>query len=501
LTSAAEPAAGAQSQWVHYDSKGRLVYKSLPQGDVIMDFSFAGYMGGGVALPSVPVKMTVKPSGDDDTAAIQEAINAVSVMKPVNGLRGAVLLEPGGFSCKGTLTIRASGVVLRGSGSDSGGTTITMTGSPHVCVAAYGSSSIQETAKEADITDAYVPSGAGSFNVAGGSGLRVGETIRIRRPVTTAWVKMMSMDTLVRGGRKETWLSESGEIYSERVIQAITGNRITLDIPISDSMDSKYLKPPGGSIVKCTVEGRISQVGIENLRIVSPPQPVEISERHHQAIRLNGVCDAWLRDISIEDTVNSVGIGGSARRITVRNVEIRHSVATKGAAKPADFSTSGSQVLFDRCSATGDSLFYFVTGARVTGPNVLLNCTFHGNGHLQPHARWATGLLVDECRVEESSIDFMNRGEMGSGHGWTIGWAVAWNCQARSYVIQQPPGAANWAIGCQGTRQFSGMPFGHQPELPEGIFDSHGQPVSPASLYLAQLRQRLGLQAVKNIGY
>jgi hypothetical protein len=132
---------------------------------------------------------------------------------------------------------------------------------------------------------------------------------------------------------------------------------------------------------------------------------------------------------------------------------------------------------------------------------VLLNCAFQGDGHIQPHQRWATGLLVDGCRVPEGGIDFMNRGEMGSGHGWTIGWAVAWNCVARSYVIQQPPGSANWAVGCRGTRPASPMPFGHQPNLPEGFFDSHGTPVSPASLYLAQLYERLGPQALKNIGY
>ncbi|HWX21678.1 MAG TPA: hypothetical protein VN578_17375 [Candidatus Binatia bacterium] len=45
------------------------------------------------------------------------------------------------------------------------------------------------------------------------------------------------------------------------------------------------------------------------------------------------------------------------------------------------------------------------------------------------------------------------------------------------------------------------MPFGHEPKLPAGIFDSHDSPVAPSSLYLAQLRERLGEQAVKNIGY
>jgi hypothetical protein len=39
------------------------------------------------------------------------------------------------------------------------------------------------------------------------------------------------------------------------------------------------------------------------------------------------------------------------------------------------------------------------------------------------------------------------------------------------------------------------------PNLPEGIVDSPGTSVTPQSLYLAQLAERLGPQAVRNIGY
>ena len=37
--------------------------------------------------------------------------------------------------------------------------------------------------------------------------------------------------------------------------------------------------------------------------------------------------------------------------------------------------------------------------------------------------------------------------------------------------------------------------------IPSGIFDSPNVPVTPASLYLEQLRERLGDQAPANIGY
>ena len=174
-------------------------------------------------------------------------------------------------------------------------------------------------------------------------------------------------------------------------------------------------------------------------------------------------------------------------------------MATKGAAKPADFSVSGSQILLHRCTAQGDSVFFLATMGGVAGPNVLLQCEFRGNGWIQPHMRWATGLLVDNCRVPDGGIDFMNRGEMGSGHGWAIGWAVAWNCAAKELLVQRPPGAANWAIGCIGERRTGGMPFGHAETLPEGIVDSPGVPVAPASLYRAQLAERLGPAAVRNL--
>ncbi len=146
---------------------------------------------------------------------------------------------------------------------------------------------------------------------------------------------------------------------------------------------------------------------------------------------------------------------------------------------------------------------YFVwTGSLAPGPNVLLNCTFRGRGsRIQPHMRWLTGMLVDNCTVPDGGIDFANRGVAGSGHGWTMGWAVAWNCLAKTYVIQAPPGSANWAIGCIGRRDQTARYFDTAPLLPEGFFDSHGAPVAPQSLYLAQLSQRLGPQAVKNIGY
>ena len=130
----------AFSEWVHPGADGKLVYKTTAAGDRIMDFSYAGYMAGGVALPNVPVKKTVEPCGrpgKDDTAAIQAAIDEVAKLPLVDGFRGAVQLGPGDFTCGSTINIRDSGIVLRGSGSgldDKPATTIKMVGGKHAAI-------------------------------------------------------------------------------------------------------------------------------------------------------------------------------------------------------------------------------------------------------------------------------------------------------------------------------------------------------------------------------
>src|SRR4029077_13807008 len=118
----------ATSAWVSMGAC-HLQYKYDSQGNRIMDYSYAGYKGGGVALPNVPVAVTVTPVAGDSTANIQAAINTVSAMAlDANGFRGAVLLKPGTYNVSSTLNVNASGVVLRGSGSGAGGTILNMTG-------------------------------------------------------------------------------------------------------------------------------------------------------------------------------------------------------------------------------------------------------------------------------------------------------------------------------------------------------------------------------------
>jgi hypothetical protein len=485
---------GAASKWVHVGGDGKLVYATLPHGERILDFSYAGYRGGGVALPHVAATgAAVKPSGGDDTAAIQAAIDAVSKLAPdANGHRGAVELAAGTFTVSGPLTLRVGGVVLRGAGSGAHGTLINLAGTPRVAFDIAGAGSWKTLGTPAHITDAYVPSGTHTFHVDNPAGFSVGQTVLVGRPVTAAWVHFMGMDTLVRNGVPQTWLKPGDVIQADRVITAISGNQITVDAPISDSFDMQFVAP-GATLQPYSFAGRIAEVGLEGLHVVAPPMSTPINAATFELLQLNAVINGWVRDVAGEGFINGLSIGGTAKWITVADSSFVHTAAVNGSAGyPADFSIGGQQVLLLRCSSTGDHVFALVTQATDPGPNAVLSMNASGNPtNLAPHQRWATGLLLDSIQTPTGGIDLQNRGTAGSGQGWAIGFGVVWNSVTNNMLIEQPPGSQNWAIGSSGTLDRG----------TNGAIDSPGVAVDPQSLYLAQLCERLGPQALKNIGY
>ena len=489
-------------QWVAMNSTGTLEYKTTPKGDHIMDFSYAGYMGGGVALPALPVKKVIAPSGADDSAAIQAAIDEVAALPLTQGFRGAVLLQPGTFHCSKEVTLSRDGVVLRGSGSGKDGTMIEMTGEPHTAFIIEGPDLSFPKATPATtfpIADAYVPAGTLSLSVKNAKGLSAGDDIRIRWPRTAKWIHFMGMDELVRKRKgkaddPQTWMKEDSEMTIHRSIRAIEGNRLTLDVPLTDAIDAQFLGDSRAVVIKTPTAKRLSQCGIESLQIVSSAHKGTLTAGKNTSVVLKDACeDCWVKDIVMRETLNNVQVGGGCRRITITAAHSYHnSTVEKGAGYPADISIRGSQVLVDRCTSHGLGGFYVATLNSEAMLNVVLNCTFEGTGSIQPHMHWSTGLLIDSCHIPEGRIDLINRQSSGSGHGWAIGWGIAWNCDVKYLQIQMPPGALNLAIGCKGEP--------HKTCGAESLL-SLNTSVTPGSLYIAQLRERLGEAAVKRVGY
>jgi hypothetical protein len=470
------------SEWAFGGADHRLHYRYDARGNSIMDFSSAGYHAGGVKAPSVTTGQRLTPAAGDNTARIQAALDNAT---------GAVVLTAGLYDIEGTLSITRSGVVLRGEK----GATIRLTGKPHRFLEIHGEGKWQEEGAAAPIIDAYVPSGANRFRVRGASVFHPGDRVLVLRPVTAEWTHFMGMDTLVRDGQPQTWIHPGSVIRTDRVVASVEGDEVTLDVPLSDSLDSQFT---AASLVRYSFPGRITEVGVEGLRIVAPFEDVPITEPQYAALRIDAVEDGWARDLDIQETQNGISIGPGAKRLTLTNIRVTHSAAHTGSAAPADFALQGTQILLDRCRVMGEGTWPVVTESEATGPLVVLNFAAD-HGGVAPHQRWTTGLLVDGgsfpgVTEHKPGIAFSNRGTAGSGQGWAIGWAVAWNVSSPFLLVQQPPGALNWCVGCVGTAVKLG-------DTLNGIFDSPGKPVEPKSLYLQQLHDRLGPGAAANMGF
>jgi hypothetical protein len=210
------PQADWTSAKVQVDANGRLFYPADAQDNRIPDYSNAGYMGGGIPLPTVPVVRVAWPFPGDNTANIQAAIDAVGAL-PVraDGYRGTVLLTVGTYRIDGTIRLDKNGVVLRGAGNGSDpafNTILQRTGVSQAAIIVGGSglndnfqSEVAGTRRQ--ITTPRVPVGSRSFTVDDPSPFAVGDPIVILHPSTPAWIEAMQ-----RGGVTDTNVWNPGEI-------------------------------------------------------------------------------------------------------------------------------------------------------------------------------------------------------------------------------------------------------------------------------------------------
>ncbi len=480
------------SKLVRSDSNGRLAYLPDEYGNRIPDFSNAGYMGGGVAIPSIPAARTLLPGPGDDTARVQAAIDEVCLL-PLDhrGFRGAILLTKGRYEIAGTLNIKASGIVLRGEGEAHDGTFLAATGTEQRTLIRIGGGGKLRRAgnKSVAITDDLVPLGARSFHVEDSSPFDVGDKVIINRPSTAEWINDLGMDQIPSrsdGRAIRQWAPGSKDLRFDRVITAIAGDLITLDAPILSPLDARY---GGATIYEYEFPERISNIGIENLLSVSE-YASPLDEAHAWTfVSINEAQNTWVRDVTtMHYGFGLVHVERNAKWVTVQDCSCLDSVSQITGNRRYSFLVDGQLTLVQRCYAR-NGRHDFVLGSVVPGPNVFLDCIAdYAHAETGPHHRWAVGALFDNVRVNGNSIRVQDSGNAGTGHGWTGAYCVLWNCRADELVIQRPPTAQNWAIGCWADNRRG-----------DGYFERFGVLVRPRSLYLAQLSDRLGESAVDRI--
>lgn len=498
------------SSFVYPGQDGWIISKPDNLGDRVPNFSRVGYRYGEEPLPDVQFLVesnrwfVVSPVVGDDQAAIQTAIDQVELLATnAYGFRGVVQLTAGNFTISNQLIIRSNGVVLRGvgDGSDSASNTILRSTSTNqvelieVDAASGSRSTVASTTH--DIIDKYVPVGATSLRVDSTANWSVGDRVVVDRPATTNWVEALGMDAIPQNSDNSVvqWQSNlNGHIQRyERVITRLEGDRVFLDAPIPNAIEQEFTS---ATVYRYTFNTRLRQVGIENLRGEALFNGSGDENHAWTFINYLRVEDSWIRNITARNFgFCAVELGTSSTRITVEDCQSLDPQSQVTGGRRYAYNNQGQlNLLWRLFSELGRH--DFVNNSPTRGPNVfydgLATNQFAESG---PHQRWSTGTLYDNLVIEGEALAAYNRGNFGTGHGWSGANMVYWNSRADILRVENPFTAQNWIIGCVGTIQNPGDFLG----APVGTYDSHGTNVTlgdpihnPAhSLYVGQRYERL----------
>jgi hypothetical protein len=474
---------------VSLGNDGKLLYTAESNGDQIPDFSYAGYRGGDDVIPDVQVKITVAPVPGDNTARLQAALDYVATLPlDAQGLRGAVLLDRGRYEIHGGLRLNASGVVLRGRGTGEDGTVLVATGLDRRTLIAIGGRDDRSLGEPIPIDGHYTPVNARKISLAHNGRFQVGDLIQITRPSTREWIAALGLreipaDYPVPNEEDRAvpyWKPGTRDIVWTRTVAAVDAGALTLDAPLTASLDQRY---GGGTICSVTWPGRISQVGVENLSCESTFDLANPKDEEHAwfAITLENVTDAWVRQLTMRHFAGSaVAVWNTASRITVEDCSSFQPVSEIGGWRRNTFFTSGQQVLMQRLYSE-DGAHDFAVGFAAAGPNAFVQCesirSLNDSGAIES---WACGALFDLVRIDGHKLGLRNRGSLDQGSFWSAANSVIWNCSAAIIECFRPPTAQNWVFGTWG--EYSG----------DGFFFGRQGGIEPRSLYYAQLADRLG---------
>ncbi|GGF06824.1 DUF6298 domain-containing protein [Flavobacterium limi] len=462
--------------------EGKLECTADAKGNQIPDFSFAGYKGSSTAIPNVAIKAFVPHIDGDATQTIQSAIDYVAKLKAdATGFKGTVLLDKGIFKVSGEINIKESGILLRGSGSDTNGTILLGTSINRKAIINISGINNQILKDRFELADNFTPLGATVLNVKNASNLKKGNHIIINTPISKKWIDLLSMNDFGGESGWIGWKADDFVIRADREVIAVQGNKITIDAPLTNALDEELSK---STVANYIWSGRINNSGVENLTLKSDYDTTNPKDEQHRwyGISIANAEDIWVKQVNFEQFAGgAVSILKTAKRITVEDCLALNPISEIAAHRRNTFYTEGQQTLFQRCYSEFGYNDFVVGGYATAGPNVFLQCESH-----QPHSfsgsvgSWATGILFDVSLIDGNAISFKNKEQDARGLGWNVANSVIWETSASKIENYSPPTANNWAFGVWA--QWAGN--GHWKDV-----NNH---ISPRSLFYALLEQRLG---------
>jgi hypothetical protein len=472
-------------------------------GDAALpDVSFAGWHHGEAEPPALagPMFDVAPPSGGDDTAAVQAAIDAAA-----GG--GVVRFAEGQYRIDGLLRQPHSAVVLRGAGELR--TTLWFTRATGMSDTAHLTVGGTPTLGVARPLLADASRGDRTVRLADVAGLAVGDDVAVGWTITP--------DFVARHGMTDVWtvfLDQWVTVFRRRIeaIDASAGT-VTLDVPL------RYATRTSDGAAVAKLDGLVREVGVEDLGVATAAgwSDAWSNDRSH-AVSLRGVVDGWVRRVR---SVPSPG-DGSARadhlasgglivlqshRVLVDRVTMAEAQNRGGGGNGYLFEVqqAGEVLLRDCAARAGRHNFIQNWGFGTSGVVWLRSVSEEGKalwseenetlgttGFSEYHHSLAMDNLVDGAWVTDG-WKAVDRGLESSGAGLTATGSVFWNVRGTGYV-QSFQAGLGFVVGTEGVTvqtEISDLPDRRAtaPEdWSEGIGDA--ATLTPTSLYEDQLARR-----------
>lgn len=490
----------AQDQLPTVQTEGGLKFATDSRGNRLPDYSYCGYRACEEPLPDVPTKLSIAPSGQDDTQALRDAVAELAALPAdSNGWHGALELAPGEFNVTGSIDLNFNGIVLRGTRNEHGEplTTINAIGNsrrPLITVGSKrtGQRNQQSISTHEIFTDA--PVGSSEIQFQPGSPppfYSVGDTVSLEIQSPKSWIAALEMDRFPSDDNRGSWLDWKPGTLNQTIVRTVkqVGSRaVTFDAPIMCELN-RQLTPV--IIRPVSLQDTTRQVGVEHLRLISQvDRATNPKDEEHawDGVRIMNAQDVWIRNLQCRQFAGSaVRVTDGARRATVVDCRSSQPVSEDAGWRRRTFVTAGQQTLFLRCQAE-DGRHDFCTEALAAGPNAFVHCRAVRSARFSgPVGSWCTGVLYDNVEIDGASLELNNLETAGQGIGWAAANCTLWNCVAPQLTVRRPPTAYNWAVGVWG--EVTG----------DGLWAQLNEFVSPDSLYEYQLSQRIGKAPARSV--